>query len=171
VPSAVTPSQQFTASIKLKNTGTSIWYNDSYKLGSSNQTWGKYRVNLNSQEIVLPGSTKTFSFALTAPSSPGIYNFQWRMIRGAEEWFGDTFQKNIEVKEYQVTTTTQPEETSIASTTSTSTSSTSTSTSIPPSTTNTQTNFGLPKIDPLLIIVGILAIAVPIVFILIVTKI
>jgi len=93
VPSTVAVGQQFTVSIKMKNTGTSIWYSDNYKLGSQNpqdnEVWGKSHIILNPQEIILPGDTKTFIFTLTAPSSPGVYNFQWRMLQENISLFGD----------------------------------------------------------------------------------
>jgi predicted phage tail protein len=36
---------------------------------------------------VLPGSVASFKFNVTAPSTAGTYNFQWRMIKGTT-WFG-----------------------------------------------------------------------------------
>ena len=35
-----------------------------------------------------PGSNAVFSFNVTAPSSPGTYNFQWKMLEGPSYWFG-----------------------------------------------------------------------------------
>jgi hypothetical protein len=35
-----------------------------------------------------PGGTVTFNFNVTAPSTGGSYNFQWRMVQDGVEWFG-----------------------------------------------------------------------------------
>jgi hypothetical protein len=37
---------------------------------------------------VPPGGTATFNFTVTAPSTPGSYNFEWRMLQEFIEWFG-----------------------------------------------------------------------------------
>ncbi|MDO8682740.1 MAG: glycosyl hydrolase, partial [Armatimonadota bacterium] len=36
-----------------------------------------------------PGQQKTFTFIVTAPSTAGTYNFQWRMVQDGVQWFGD----------------------------------------------------------------------------------
>jgi hypothetical protein len=35
-----------------------------------------------------PGQNVTFNFNVTAPSTPGMYNFQWKMVQDFVEWFG-----------------------------------------------------------------------------------
>jgi hypothetical protein len=83
VPSAMTAGQNYTVSVTMNNSGTSTWTTDLYKLGSQNPqdngTWGTNRVNLASS--VAPGANYTFTFTVTAPSTPGTYNFQWRMVK------------------------------------------------------------------------------------------
>ena len=93
VPSTLSPGQTATASVTMKNTGTTTWTRAAgYKLGSQNPqgnlTWGLNRVLLSSSESVAPGQSKTFTFTITAPSTPGIYNFQWRMLQELVRWFG-----------------------------------------------------------------------------------
>ena len=93
VPTTLTPGQTATVSVRMKNTGTTTWTRaDGYKLGSQNPqdnlTWGLSRVWLSSSESVAPGQSKTFTFTITAPSTPGIYNFQWRMVHELVRWFG-----------------------------------------------------------------------------------
>jgi hypothetical protein len=72
-----------------------------YRLGSQNPQdntiWGLGRVNL-SGDSVSPGTTTAFSFVVTAPSSPGSYNFQWQMVQDAVEWFGAKTPDNIAVQ-------------------------------------------------------------------------
>jgi len=41
-------------------------------------------------DSVGPGQSKTFTWTVTAPSSPGTYNFQWRMVQEFVQWFGAT---------------------------------------------------------------------------------
>lgn len=92
VPAAAGTGQLFSVSITMKNVGTTTWTAaDQYRLGSqnpeNNSTWGLVRVNVPS--TVSPGQQVTFNFNPTAPSSPGNYNFQWRMLRENVQWFGD----------------------------------------------------------------------------------
>ena len=82
-----------TVSIKFKNTGDVSWVRASgFKLGSQNPndntTWGLQRVELPS--TIAPGQTVTLTFSIKAPSSPGTYNFQWRMVQDGSAWFGAT---------------------------------------------------------------------------------
>ena len=36
-----------------------------------------------------PGGEATLNFTVTAPSTPGTYNFQRRMVHECVTWFGD----------------------------------------------------------------------------------
>jgi RHS repeat-associated protein len=80
-------------SVTMKNTGGNTWpANSTYKLGSqnpqNNTDWGFGRVVLKAG--VAPGASTTIPFTVTAPSTPGSYNFQWRMLEEGAEWFGAT---------------------------------------------------------------------------------
>lgn len=97
IPAAAGTGQSFSVSITMKNVGTTTWTaGDQYKLGSqnpeNNSTWGLNRVNVPS--TVSPGQEVTFNFNPIAPSSPGNYDFQWRMLREGVQWFGD-FTPNV----------------------------------------------------------------------------
>ncbi len=103
-PSTMNLGQQASVSVTMKNTGTTVWtpssqnpYNP-FRLGSQNPqdntNWGFNRVDLGG--AVAPGSQYTFSFTITAPSTSGVYNFQWRMVQDGVTWFGD-FSPNIQV--------------------------------------------------------------------------
>ncbi|HJQ26314.1 MAG TPA: PQQ-dependent sugar dehydrogenase [Blastocatellia bacterium] len=85
------PGQRYTVSVTLRNAGTSTWtISNSYKLGSQNPadnlTWGLNRVSLPSS--VAPGANVTFSFTITAPSTRGDYNYQWKMVHEGVGGFG-----------------------------------------------------------------------------------
>ena len=98
VPLSMITGQQYSVSVTMKNVGTKTWtrydgvdITTIYRLGSQNpqdnSTWGLSRMDVPNN--VLPGDTVTFNFTVTAPSTPGFYNFQWRMLQEAAEWFGD----------------------------------------------------------------------------------
>jgi RHS repeat-associated protein len=91
VPSTMVAGQSYTMTVKILNTGTSTWTTaNNYNLGSSNDYggWGLYRVPVPSS--IAPNQEATFTFAVTAPLTPGTYTFQWRMVQDYVEWFGDT---------------------------------------------------------------------------------
>jgi parallel beta-helix repeat protein len=93
VPTTMTVGEQRVVTVTMKNTGTTTWTrNLGYKLGSQNPqdnfTWGFHRVWLSSSEAIGPGQQKSFTFTITAPSTPGSYNFQWRMVHELVTWFG-----------------------------------------------------------------------------------
>lgn len=93
VPASMTAGQSANVSVTMRNSGTTPWTSSAYKLGSQNPqdnvTWGTSRVLLPAGTTVPPGSNYTFNFTITAPSTAGSYNFQWRMLQEGVAWFGD----------------------------------------------------------------------------------
>jgi hypothetical protein len=92
VPATMNTGEAYTVTVSMLNQGTATWTpGQAYRLGSQNpqdnSIWGLGRVNLSGVSVS-PGATTTFSFVVTAPSSPGSYNFQWQMVQDAVEWFG-----------------------------------------------------------------------------------
>lgn len=104
VPAAMTAGQTSTVSVTMRNTGTTTWAPSrdlGYKLGTQspqdNTLWtGTSRVYMNPGESVIPGQSRVFTFNITAPATPGSYNFQWRMVHEAVAWFG-AFSPNVAV--------------------------------------------------------------------------
>jgi Flp pilus assembly protein TadG len=93
IPASLVMGQTATATVTLKNTGTTTWTAASnYRLGTQNpgdnKTWGLHRVPLAAGEAIAPGQQKTFSFSIKAPATAGTYNLQTRMLREGVEWFG-----------------------------------------------------------------------------------
>jgi hypothetical protein len=94
VPSPLTPGQVVQAEVTMQNLGGTTWTaggSNPFRLGSQNpqdnSIWG-----LNGVEVphdVAPGDEVTFYFTVTAPSVPGTYHFQWRMVQELVTWFGD----------------------------------------------------------------------------------
>jgi hypothetical protein len=93
----MTAGQTYPVTVTMKNTGATSWTSaDSIALGTQNpqdnQMWGATALGNGRVALpatIAPGSNATFTFNVTAPSTPGAYNFQRRMARGASGWFGD----------------------------------------------------------------------------------
>ncbi len=84
VPATMTTGQSYPVTVQMQNVGTQSWTAaTNIKLGSQNpidnSTWGRSRVLLTGS--IGTGQTATFSFNVTAPASPGTYNFQWSMVQ------------------------------------------------------------------------------------------
>lgn len=97
VPTTMVAGRQYTVRITMRNTGTVTWSNDvaghEFKLGSwcpqDTVLWGFNRVWLDDGERILPGGEKEFVFTVTAPDTPGKYDFRWRMVQEWVQWFGE----------------------------------------------------------------------------------
>jgi len=92
VPTAMAPNERRDVSVVMRNTGTLPWTAaEGYRLGSDNPQdnilWGLSRVDVPG--VVGRFTDVTFAFTVTAPATPGTYNFQWRMVQDGAEWFGD----------------------------------------------------------------------------------
>ncbi|MFZ4508127.1 MAG: S8 family serine peptidase [Fimbriimonas sp.] len=92
VPSVMTAGQVYPVSITMRNTGTTTW-TSSYGVRTQNPlenlTWGVNQSWIPGGVTVAPGATRTFAFNVTAPSTGGNYNFQWRMRQSGVEYFGE----------------------------------------------------------------------------------
>jgi uncharacterized repeat protein (TIGR01451 family) len=93
-PRTMPPSLTVPVFVAMQNSGSLTWtLAQAYRLGSqnpdNNTTWGLDRVDLSSGDSIAAGQSKTFLFNATAPATPGIYPFQWRMLQEGVVWFGD----------------------------------------------------------------------------------
>jgi len=93
VPSEMVIGQQYPVSVSMQNTGSQSWSAaQAFRLGSQNPgdntRWGLHRVDVSGS--VHTGGTAVFSFTAKAPSTPGTYSFQWRMVQDGVAWFGAT---------------------------------------------------------------------------------
>jgi hypothetical protein len=84
VPDRLNPNQTFTAHIVWQNTGSQIWTNAAgvrlvSENPSGNTTWSADQVLLPDSLQISQGQQLSLDFTLTAPSSPGQYNFQWSL--------------------------------------------------------------------------------------------
>jgi PKD repeat protein len=93
VPSTMTVGQNYTVSLTVRNVGSRTWNPvgpqcNAYRLGAVTSTnWGTGRAELPA--VLAPGQQVTLNFTVKAPTTPGTYPFQWRMVHECVEWFGD----------------------------------------------------------------------------------
>ena len=92
VPTQMEVGKRYDVSVSVYNNGESTWTRaQNYTLMSqspqNNMTWGLNRVALPFESIA-PENGVTFTFQITAPSSPGSYVFQWGMQRETYGSFG-----------------------------------------------------------------------------------
>jgi hypothetical protein len=92
VPESMAAGTRVFVSLTFVNTGTTAWTpSGGYLLASpdagTGAAWEVSSVALPSN--VAAGSSVTFSFRVTAPGTPGTYNFQWQM-ESATRFFGAT---------------------------------------------------------------------------------
>jgi len=103
VPTSLNAGQSTTVSVTMKNTGTTTWTQaGGYKLGTQNPQdntlWtGATRIYLSGSDSIAPNQSKTFTFTITAPTTPGTYNFQWRMVQEGVQWFG-AYSTNVSIQ-------------------------------------------------------------------------
>lgn len=92
VPATVPANQRFSVSLKWLNTGMPSWEGVSgFRLISqnpaSNTTWGMSSISLT-EEFIPTGQEVEILFDAIAPSTPGTYNFQWRLSQNGVGLFG-----------------------------------------------------------------------------------
>ena len=100
IPTTMVAGQSYTVNITVKNTGSNTWTEtDWYRLGAvgDSDPFAAGRQYLNPGESIGPGQQKTFTFTMTAPTTPGTYITDWQMVRDAVTWFGGTLSKQVNV--------------------------------------------------------------------------
>ena len=96
VPATMTAGSRYNVSVSMRNSGTvaSTSTPGTFSLGSQqprdNNIWAVSPVpgRVPVSGSTAPGATATFSFNVGAPSTPGLYNFQWQMVDEGVAWFG-----------------------------------------------------------------------------------
>ncbi|MBP9867200.1 MAG: InlB B-repeat-containing protein, partial [Candidatus Pacebacteria bacterium] len=100
-PTDLTPGQTFSLNISMINSGQSTWktghnFNLGSQNGHDNMTWGTNRMSLVSSSVS-PANFGSFNGNFTAPSTPGVYTFDWKTVQDGMEWFGGTCSRNVAV--------------------------------------------------------------------------
>jgi len=101
VPTNVQPGQQFVSNMQFRNTGTTTWSGSAYFFASQNpalnQTWGGNGVSLLGF-VAAPGQVMNVDFTATAPTTPGVYNFQWQMYQSGGVGFFGQMSTNVAIQ-------------------------------------------------------------------------
>lgn len=89
VPTTLTAGQRFTATVVMKNIGTTHWTAaDGFELQSLTSHWGTPGIQPALNDEIPEGQQKSFTSDFIAPTTPGTYIFQWRMAH-RNSVFGD----------------------------------------------------------------------------------
>ncbi|OUS77116.1 hypothetical protein B1748_08145 [Paenibacillus sp. MY03] len=113
LPDQMIAGQKYTASVTVRNVGSAAWTAaNNFRLAATADNalvWsdfpdggyslaaGNQRVFLASSDSVAPQQTKTFTFQVQAPTTPGSYLFGTSMIRDGVAAFGDNRKKTVQV--------------------------------------------------------------------------
>ncbi len=85
IPTHMLAGQRYQISLTLENRSSATWsLSNGYTLTfakGKRPIWGINQVNLKANEKVPPGASKIFQFSIKAPSTPGLYDFQWQMTK------------------------------------------------------------------------------------------
>jgi hypothetical protein len=92
IPTSLSAGATGHVQIIMRNTGGAAWtVADEVRLGSQAPQdtfrWGDSRAELSGP--VQPGAEATITFDITAPTIPGVYDFQWQMLKENVAWFGE----------------------------------------------------------------------------------
>ncbi|NQY67278.1 MAG: hypothetical protein HRT72_06095, partial [Flavobacteriales bacterium] len=116
-PTTMLPGEVLPVTIIMENNGLTDWTKTPgcHKIRAENPagnaTWGLTVVNLDNADVITTGQQKTFSFNITAPLTPGHYDFRWRMTEkcgGAGNFGVMTPNIIIEVADVQTAVSSQP---------------------------------------------------------------
>jgi len=99
IPITMYPGRVYSVSVTMKNRQYIPWKRDNYKLGAVDDS----DPFADGRQLIAEGVTVgydeqyTWTFNMTAPSMPGTYITDWRMVNENVCWFGDTLTKQVEV--------------------------------------------------------------------------
>jgi hypothetical protein len=93
VPTVMSVGETYLVSVTMKNTGATTWTSAAgdelvSQNPPNNATWGQERVFLEPADSIAPDQQKTFTWIVTAPATPGTYDFQWQMMLDGSGPFG-----------------------------------------------------------------------------------
>ena len=101
-PRTMTTGERSEADITLRNTGNTTWTRAGYHLGdvaADDPFTTLKRAACANDARVAPNETCRVRLTLTAPSRPGTYVSNWRMVYDGAGWFGDTIARTIVVEQ------------------------------------------------------------------------
>jgi len=94
IPDKMEAGKKYAISVTYSNAGEFGWsQKNNYRLGAQNPPdnvfWGLNRADLEKEEVIENGKTKTFTFEVTAPGKAGTFTMDWQMVNEEIEWFGE----------------------------------------------------------------------------------
>jgi len=92
LPETVESGQEYNITVTYKNTGSTTWTTDSYKLGTQRPLDNTVWVSANRIPLprnISPEEEVVFNITIKAPADTGYYAIQWRMLEEGTEWFGE----------------------------------------------------------------------------------
>lgn len=101
IPTQMEAGRSYQVSVTVRNTGSNSWTaTGGYRLGGvgDSDPFAEARRYLSSGESIDIGESKTFTFTMTAPTTPGTYTTDWRMLREGFTWFGGTVAQQVAVQ-------------------------------------------------------------------------
>ena len=102
----MTPSQSFTKTWRVRNSGSCDWQGGFDLSFTSGEAMGGSSISLAS--AVQPGAEVDLSVPLTAPATAGTYRGNWRMADAGGTFFGDEIYVQIIVEGSAATATSVP---------------------------------------------------------------
>lgn len=102
LPDTLVAGQTVQATVTMRNSGTTSWGHGDFRLGANDDS-DPFRDGLDGRiylppgTTVAPGSDHTFDVTLKAPTQPGQYVTDWRMVHEGVQWFGGVAAKTITV--------------------------------------------------------------------------
>lgn len=99
IPGSMVAGEVRTVQVTFRNKGVFWDEAHAFRLGAvgDSDPFAGTRHNIGGSTTVQNNGTYTFSFQFTAPSTPGTYTTDWRMLRDGFAWFGDTLTKQVVV--------------------------------------------------------------------------
>jgi len=104
-PSGVAPNETFTATVEVKNIGTTPWTNTApnyYAIANPDRddinawNWGVWEVPVPATPVA-PGASHTFFIDAIAPPTTGAYDFRWQMLQALVEPFGEICSTSVPI--------------------------------------------------------------------------
>ena len=103
LPTNLTCGQQYTATIRMRNSGSTVWSEATrHRLGITGTsdpltTSSEVRIELPAGVTVPPGGEYSFQIPMTAPADENSYFTSWRMVEEQVEYFGPTVSRTVNV--------------------------------------------------------------------------
>ncbi len=101
LPATMAPGERRRVTVSVRNAGSQTWNPNQVYLYSRNTPitqWGVVSVSVPAQ--VAPGALATFSYIITAPTTPGDYQHRWQMFNGINPnagFFGAIYTEAVNV--------------------------------------------------------------------------